>query len=207
MIAGAVLFVFRGKEVICVGAEYPVHLSTQRVGTLRMENDGLYRVFHAECTLDTEHIYRLTLCGSDGEMPLGVLAPCGGVLSLTRRISAASLAAAGEVLSARVQTGKLLAAGREDWLLLDGQRPFACTALSEALGKFDGALYRKEGERFYIALPFPEGEPFPLEELFCFAAICVVGGERCAVFTVDDSGAPIFSENCHERLPNHTRMC
>lgn len=178
-----------------MGQEYPVHLSAQRVGTLHMKNDGLYRAFHAECALDTEHIYRLTLCGEEGELPLGVLAPCDGALCLTRRISASSLRAVGSIVAARAEAGKTLDAREEDWLALGGRRPFACAELSAAIDALGDALLLEEGQRARIALPFPEGRPFPLEPLFCFATVRSIGGKRCAVFTVDRAGKPIFLEN------------
>ncbi|MBQ3496882.1 MAG: hypothetical protein IJA73_02025, partial [Oscillospiraceae bacterium] len=160
-----------------------------------IENDGLYRVFRAKCTLVTDRICRLTLCGTEGEFPLGVLAPFDGALCLTRRISAASVRGIGDIVSVRAEMGRAIETREETWQALGARRPFTGDELSSLLSAFDGALFREEGDRVCIALPFSKERPFPLEPLFCFASVRTVEGEQCAVFTVDRAGEPIFEEN------------
>ena len=66
--------------------EYPILIEGQAVGTLTETAEGLYTVFRADCTLRAGLI-RLWLHGGGRSAPLGLLAPCGGRLTLTRRLS------------------------------------------------------------------------------------------------------------------------
>ena len=175
--------------------EYPIELDARCVGKLHIESDGLYHIFRAECALDTHHIYRLTLCGASGELPLGVLAPRDGALCLARRISAASVRRIGEIVSVRAERGRTLETQERKWHTLGARRPFAGAELSAALSTFDGALFCEEDDRIFIALPFSQELPFPLESLFCFATVRTVEGKRCVVFAVNAAGEPIFQKN------------
>ena len=66
--------------------EYPILIEGQAVGTLTETAEGLYTVFRADCALRAGLI-RLWLHGGGRSAPLGLLAPCGGCLALTRRLS------------------------------------------------------------------------------------------------------------------------
>ena len=40
----------------------------------------------------------------------------------------------------------------------------------------------REGERLELALPLEEGQPFPLEPLFCLGRLERVAGQLCVVY-------------------------
>ena len=45
-----------------------------------------------------------------------------------------------------------------------------------------GAMCRREGRQLRLALPYGEGRPFPLTELFCLARIRTMDGRRWAEY-------------------------
>ena len=67
----------------------PIYIDGEEVGTLTETREGLYRVFRAECAM-REGLHRLWLYGEGRGVYLGLLAPEGGRLCLTRRFSRAS---------------------------------------------------------------------------------------------------------------------
>ena len=56
------------------------------------------------------------------------------------------------------------------------------------------ARCRKNGRQYELALPYEEGDTFPLLPLFCFAKICRMAGKRWAVFRFDEAWKPIMTE-------------
>lgn len=83
---------------------------------------------------------------------------------------------------------------------MEGFRPlppgpfFRSARLDCALRRVPGAMLRAEGDGALLALPYDEGAPFPLVELFCLAQIARVGARRCVVYRLDAKNAPIFWE-------------
>ncbi|MGX8692863.1 MAG: hypothetical protein ACSW8E_03800 [Clostridia bacterium] len=66
--------------------DYPIIIEGRRSGTLRESAEGLYTVFRAECPR-RDGMIRLWLHGGGQSACLGLLAPCGEHLMLTRRLS------------------------------------------------------------------------------------------------------------------------
>lgn len=69
---------------------YPIIINGMTAGSLSMTADGLFTLIHGEYPAG-EGIVRLWLYGDGGEEYLGVMEPCPGGLSLTRRLSAAQM--------------------------------------------------------------------------------------------------------------------
>ena len=72
--------------------DYPIYIEGRRSGTLSESAEGLYTVFRAECPRRNGMI-RLWLHGGGQSACLGLLAPCGEHLVLTRRLSRRARAA------------------------------------------------------------------------------------------------------------------
>ena len=66
--------------------EYPIFIEGQQSGSLTERADGLYTVFHAECPR-RDGMIRLWLHGGGQSACLGLLAPRGDRLVLTKRLS------------------------------------------------------------------------------------------------------------------------
>ena len=86
-----------------------------------------------------------------------------------------------------------------DWYSLKGDgrglwgRPFfAESGLNKQLAAAKDALWSAEDGMRRVALPYAQGAPFPLVELFCFARLEPVCGKMCAVYCVDAKGWPVM---------------
>lgn len=135
-------------------------------------------------------LYRAFLVGERGELPLGVMEPSGGRLSVCRRLYARDIAALGRLeqgearLSFRFQEALWQETGMPGRLM-------AAPELRKRLEKIPRAWHRREGERLLLALPLERGKPFPLETLFCLARVTTVEGRLCAVYAFDGKGRPV----------------
>ena len=54
-----------------------------------------------------------------------------------------------------------------------------------------GAVYCRRGKGYILALPWQQGEPFPLAERFCLARVGTMAGRSWVFYTVDGRGEPI----------------
>lgn len=163
--------------------EVPVCLNARRVGTLRMEPSGADTVFRACCAGLPTGLYGLYACGGRGELLLGVTEDgC-----LHRRFSAAMTAQAGDVTRCEarpVQASAWRAVSKADGL------PWPVP---------EGTLLRREGGTAGLAVPWPQGAPFPLTELFCFAAVGRREGARYVFFTFSGGWTPVMPESAEKR--------
>ncbi len=66
--------------------DYPIYIEGRQCGTLTESKEGLYTVFHADCPR-RNGLIRLWLHGGGQSACLGLLAPRGDRLVLTRRLS------------------------------------------------------------------------------------------------------------------------
>ena len=167
----------------------PVMLEEQQVGTLSCREEGLYVRYRAECRLPRPEVLRLYAQGERGELRLGTPEPRGGIFLLERRISARESATAGRLLR-----GELRRPGEDGppWREAEVRTLFSEERLRRQARDCTGALVRQRGGGRQVALPFDCRRPFPLPELFCFASICTIRGQRYAVFTFDGEGRPVF---------------
>ena len=135
-------------------------------------------------------LYRAALCGENGELPLGVLAPENAALELRRTLYSRDVSALGTLLRGEARCSFRF---RES-----GWRETQCPAelledqfLRQRLAAADRAWWRRDGELLYLALPLAEGRPFPLETLFCLARPEQVEGVSCVVY-VFRRGEPVL---------------
>ena len=135
-------------------------------------------------------LYRAFLIGERGELPLGVMEPAGGQLSLCRRIFARDIAALG-----CLQRGEAKLSFRFNeavWQETGAPGHFLeAPELRRRLERVKHAWKRREGELLLLAIPLEKGEPFPLELLFCLARVMTVEGRLCAVYAFDQKGRPV----------------
>jgi hypothetical protein len=167
----------------------PVLLDGKTVGELTVERDGLYACAAAECMLPEGEPMRLYAVGRQGETRLGIPAPERGRFTLRRRIAAAEISRAGELLRGelRLCNGEKAEQWEPERQLQRLLSPAGARAQSA-----EGALSRQEGEARLLALPYDERRPFPIPGLFCFARIRRIGGQRYAVFAFSKDGQPVF---------------
>lgn len=148
--------------------EHPVCLEGRRVGTLYAAQGDGETALRAVCRDVERGLYRLYVQGDEGEVLLGVTEDGG----LHRRFSRELLAPAGAI-----RRGVLRRCGGGET-----ERPGVLGHLPPE------ACLTRQGERVSAALPWREGEPFPMEELFCFAR--VEPGRVAYLF--DGEGRPVM---------------
>ena len=153
-------------------------------GTAAVECRGEETVFTVTARLD-DGLWRIVARGSTGELTLGVLE--GGEHTLRRRFSSALTDRLGQVES--------VTARRSAITRMESEWREACGADVPRLPSLPpGALCRSRGTGHIIAIPWRQGEPFPLTEMFCLARVGSMAG-RCWVFyALDEAGNPIFGE-------------
>lgn len=140
--------------------ELPLCYRGQCVGTLtvRQTEDG---GDFAACGHVAQGLYRLYLQGEEGELLLGVTE--NG--ALRRRFSSAFLAPVGTPLRGVLRQG--------------GEAPLPPLPKGAAVQK--GAVTE-------VTIPWREGEPFPLTQLFCFARV----GREGVHYLFDGQGRPLM---------------
>ena len=171
---------------------YPVHLNDHSIGTLQLTREGNWVRAELRCKRAEQGILRGFLLCRQGELPLGVLAPEGGELRLCRRIPVREIEGRQGVTGAEVRLSYTF---RDNWQHADGSF-FHKGELAGAVKNWEGAMWRSEGEKRLLALPFDPSRPFPLVTLFCFARIMPVNRRRCAVFCFDREEQPVMPEKC-----------
>lgn len=81
------------------------------------------------------------------------------------------------------------------WQALPSGSFFPSARLDCALFSLSGARLCRENGDTLLALPYDEGAPFPLVELFCLARIARIGARRFVLYRLDAKNSPIFWEN------------
>ena len=135
-------------------------------------------------------LYRAFLVGERGELPLGVMEPVEGRLTVSRRLYSRDIAALGQLKRGEAR----LSFRFEESAWQSTNDPAEASAVPELHGRLKTiprAWRRREGERLLLAIPLKEGEPFPLEPLFCLARVLRVEGRLCAVYAFDQEGRPL----------------
>ena len=149
-------------------------------GVLRAAEQMGETVFEVTLYEPLQGIHRIVIEGDRSELLLGVLDT--GQTVLRRRLSLAVTEKAGHFCKARAER---CGVPRQEWHAV-GEGEFAELLLPR------GALCRKDGARRYLAIPWQEGEAFPLTELFCFASFRTMGGREWVFFAFDETGNPVF---------------
>lgn len=169
--------------------ELAVMYDGQRVGTLTLRGEGLYVLAQSACSLPDGALYRLSLCGARGSVPLGVLEPQRGVYSLCCRLPHARLDALGALTQGSAVRSFFLD-GAARWERVT-QPFFADTLLQAALNACPGARWRG-GDVRELALPYDACAPFPLVQCFCFARVGELDGRPTVFYRFDAQDLPVF---------------
>ena len=130
-------------------------------------------------------LYRAVLCGANGELTMGVLAPEGNVLEVRRSVYRRDLDRLGELLRGEARCSFRF----QKTVWQETRHPaelFQAEFWESRLRTQAPGWWRREHGRLYLALPLAEDQPFPLETLFCLARVEQVEGCRCAVFAFQD---------------------
>lgn len=153
--------------------EYPIYIEGRACGTLTESVEGLYTVFRADCP-KRNGLIRLWLHGGGQSACLGLLAPRGERLVLTRRLSRQARGAYPRVIE-RVSDEARAASGERRPTVSPAPPP---SSLPEAADGWqplpDGSLLAADGRR---ALPasLPPGSPLA-PHILC------IGGRDYLVF-------------------------
>ena len=165
----------------------PLRLDGHTAGEVRVREDGCVT---AECGRREDGLYRAYLTGTSGRALIGVLEPHGASLRASRRFSRGELASLGTLRGGQAVCSFLF--DETDWQRITPPHFFAEARLERERAACSGALFRREGKRRFLALPYSPDAPFPIPELFCLARMRTVHGRCCAVYCVDAAGNPIF---------------
>ena len=141
-------------------------------GRAEVQRQGEETVFTVTARLD-DGLWRIIARGSAGELTLGVLE--GGEHTLHRRFSSALTDRLGQVESVTA-------------------RRSAITRMESEWREACGALCRSRGAGHIIAIPWRQGEPFPMTEMFCLARVGTMAGRTWVFYTINGEGEPVFQE-------------
>ncbi len=158
--------------------ELPLFIRDQQVGTVRAEMETGETLFTVAAPRLTQGLWRITLQGTEGEVLLGVTETG----TLHRRLSRQLLSRAGQLRTARAEKGG------------GGWHAPGQGEIPGRLALPTGALCCRRGRGYLLALPWEEGRPFPMVELFCLARLRRMEGRSWAVFTINEAGEPVWTE-------------
>ena len=154
----------------------------EAAGEVLLTPEGSRTIIRAAMEDPEDGLYRAWLVGDRGELALGVMEPGGGKLTACRRVYRRDVESLG-VLRRGEARCSFHFGGEEPW------RETGCPAglfrspfFQSRLRRFGRAWRRGEGERLELALPLEEGQPFPLEPLFCLGRLELVAGQLCVVY-------------------------
>lgn len=153
-----------------------------QIGRLRWTKEGLYIQLEARTEQRRQDICRAYLRCENGERLLGVLEPEGQGMVCRKRFAEPQLRGLG-----RWQGAVLRSSGEGGWQRYGGE---VCGNWGKRLAKEENLLLRREGELLVVALPYPQGEPFPMTELFCLGEIMQISGRRYVVYAFSTEGKP-----------------
>lgn len=160
-------------------------------GNANVERKDGRAEINVSMTDPADGLYRATLTGEHGTLPLGVMEPHHGVLLLRRRPYLRDVECLGKLKN--VQVSRSFSFHRSEvWKTADHTSELVRSDfLKKRLGQCHSIRWKKNGDSLCLALPLSEDAPFPLEALFCFARIEFVEGRRCAVYTFDKEEKPL----------------
>ena len=166
--------------------ELPVCREDQRVGSLRLREQGGWAELVMTCQPDSTGLFRGCLACDGGELPLGVLSPEGGCLRAARRVPLSELRALGTARRGFCRLSYPF--GGENWQPVTNG--FFRRCFRGTLEKTEGALWREDQERRWLAVPWNCGRPFPLTELLCFVQVREIQGRPYALLSFDSDEWP-----------------
>lgn len=153
----------------------------ERLGEILFAPEGVRTEVSVSMADPGDGLYRAFLLCAQGELPLGVLAPEEGRLTLRRRLYSRDVAALGvpERGEARCSFPFRDTCWRETRC---PAQLFRGRFLQSRLRPAGRAWWRREGALLLLALPLEPGRPFPLEALFCLGRLEQVEGQQCVVY-------------------------
>lgn len=159
----------------------PILQGSREIGTVSVQEEGLYLRFAARTYRCFDGIYRAYLQFENGERLLGVMEPSSSGMRCVRCFAKQQLCGLGALQSVALRTKE-----EACWQSYDGRLPgtFASQIPKE------GAIQCREGDMTLIALPYAVDAPFPLSELFCLASIRHISGNLYVVYRFSKNGTP-----------------
>ncbi|MEG1789694.1 MAG: hypothetical protein RR230_03445 [Oscillospiraceae bacterium] len=138
--------------------EYPIIADGARVGTLKVEKNGLLTVFEA-AAMDVGELMRLSVFGGGAEGYLGVMQPEKGALALRKKLSRAAMSDFPSEIEYAAPTGERQTALPSEPSAQSPEAPEERPAPSDELCDVlwfsapDGTLSTFDGRRVLVALP------------------------------------------------------
>ena len=151
----------------------PILYANKPVGTLSIEQDGLYTVYTGACAVPELRSLRLSVYGEDSEAYLGLMVPDGeGVLSLRKRLT--------RLERERLPDDPLFAAEEHAEIPERENTSEDMPAPDDVLwhAGADGTLYAVQGERAWLAIPEAHADLPPEAR----SLLREIGGGRYLVF-------------------------
>jgi len=130
--------------------EYPLFVSGERAGLLRVHQDGLFTVFEAQCGFRRE-LLRISVYGQGREGYLGIMQPRSGGLYLKRKFSRGQMKGFPEIIEYAAPAGMNVKKENADAVAEEKTEP-----VEDALCWYrmcDGSLIRRDGDSIIVALP------------------------------------------------------
>jgi hypothetical protein len=158
--------------------QIPVFWQGVSRGEVTVVDEAADTTYTAVCQNLPRGLYRLFVQGG-GKLLLGTAESDGKILRLNRRFSKAMSCAAGDI-----RRGEIVRIGGETWEQATSAREELPAQLPA------GALFRKEGDDLYLALPYTAGKPFAMTRYFCFACMERIRGADYTVFHLDSGKHP-----------------
>lgn len=165
---------------------------------LDVKEEGLRALLTATRPDDGRGLYKAWVLGPTGRLLLGTMAPEQGALSIRRTLSLAELRRCGawpaQGAAAELSFSFAAPGLPSGWRAAEGDL-FTDRALGAQVRALSGAILYTDRGGFFLAAPWSPQRPFPLAELFCFAAVRTLGEGTWAVFCFDRAGNPCFPNN------------
>ena len=168
-----------------------IYCGARDCGEATLRADGERVEIRAGMEDPGDGLYRAVLIGTAGQLALGVMEPAAGQLALKRRPAQREVERLGKLL--RVQT-ECSFPFRKGKVWQQTEKPSQLVKsefLMKRLAECHRCWWRREEEQLILALPWGEGERFPLESLFCFGRVSMVEGCRCVIYTLDSAEVPL----------------
>ena len=173
--------------------EVPIVCRGSRMGTLTLEQKGLYVLFSAACQLPGDGLWYVWAIGETGELRLGILEPGANGAAMRKKLSQTEAAPAGTILRGEIRPQQERESDRV-WQRAGAGDLFRTPWLRDQIRGRKDVLISREGERTLLALPYCKTTAFPLPPLFCFARLIRIGGRAYVQYGFDPQERPVFED-------------
>ena len=152
---------------------YDVSSGGRTVGRAEVEKEGLYWLVRVLCEPVSEAFLRVSAENISKHLPLGILIPQSGILTLERRISRSRFCFYPDTELTLDETPR--------WSDFSGKA---------AGWPLPGARYRRMNGGFAVCVPADDGKPFVCMPLFCFFRLVTRQAKRYWLLELDDENNP-----------------